>query len=121
MHGAALAQADLFMISQKKETVGDILPSKLYSYLTAGRPMLFLGPRSSEIGRIILDNDFGVVVENTQDISTARCYIEFLKNNHLIARRINERIRRYSTSHFGLSKSVEHFRQTIEETLRKTG
>ncbi len=121
VHGATLAKADLFVISQKKEMVGDLLPSKLYSYLAAGRPMLFLGPRSSEIGRIIIDNDFGVVVENTQDISTARRYIEFLKNNRLIARLINKRIHRYSTSHFGLKKSVEYFRQTIEKTLRKAG
>ena len=121
VHGATLAQGDLFIISQKRETVGDLLPSKLYSYLAAGRPMLFLGPRSSEIGRIIIDNDFGVVVENTQDISTAKRYIEFLQNNHLRAGLINERIHRYSKFHFGLKKSVEYFRQTIEETIRKAG
>ena len=121
VHGTTLAQADLFVISQKKETVGDLLPSKLYSYLAAGRPMLFLGPRSSEIGRIILDNDFGVVVEHRQDISTAKRYIEFLKNNRPIAGLINERIHSYSNFHFGLKKSVGYFRQTIEETLRKTG
>ncbi len=121
VHGATLAQADLFIISQKMETVGDLLPSKLYSYLAAGRPMLFLGPRYSEIGRIIVDNDFGIVVEHREDISTAKRYIEFLKNDHLRARLINERIHRYSASHFGLSKSVEHFRQTIEKTLRKVG
>ena len=120
-HGTTLAQAYLFVISQKKETVGDLLPSKLYSYLAAGRPMLFLGPRSSEIGRIILDNDFGVVVENTIDISTAKRYISFLKKNRFIAGRINERIHRYSSIHFGLKKSVGYFKQIIEETLRKTG
>ncbi len=121
VHGATLAQGDLFIISQKRETVGDLLPSKLYSYLAAGRPMLFLGPLSSEIGRIILDNDYGVVVENTHDISTAKRYIEFLQNNHLRAGLINERIHRYSKFHFGLKKSVEYFRQTIEETIRKAG
>ncbi len=121
VHGATLAQADLFIISQKRETVGDLLPSKLYSYLAAGRPMLFLGPRSSEIGRIIVDNDFGIVVEHRQDISTAKRYIEFLKNDHLRVRLINERIHRYSKFHFGLKKSVEYFRQTIEETIRKAG
>ena len=121
VHGTILAQADLFVISQKKETIGDLLPSKLYSYLAAGRPMLFLGPSSSEIGRIILDDDFGVVVEHRQDISTARRYIEFLNNNRPMAGRINERIHRYSINHFGLKKSAEYFRQTIEETLRKTG
>lgn len=119
IHGATLARADLFIISQKRETVGDLLPSKLYSYLAAGRPMLFLGPRYSEIGRIITDNDFGIVVENGQDIFTAKRYIEFLKNDHLRARLINERIHRYSNVHFGLKKSVEYFRQTIEKTLRK--
>ena len=83
--------------------------------------MLFLGPRYSEIGRIITDNDFGIVVEHRQDISTPKRYIEFLQNNRLIAGRINERIHRYSKYHFGLSKSVEYFRQTIEKTLRKAG
>jgi len=121
VHGATVAQADLFIISQKKETVGDLLPSKLYSYLAAGRPMLFLGPRYSEIGRIITDNDFGIVVEHREDISTARRYIEFLNNDHLRARIINERIHSYSKSNFGLKKSVEYFRHLIEGTLRKAG
>ncbi|MQY76140.1 MAG: hypothetical protein GH155_00745 [Spirochaeta sp.] len=121
IHGATLAQADLFIISQTKETVGDLLPSKLYSYLAAGRPMLFLGPRYSEIGRIITDNDFGIVVEHREDVSTARRYIEFLKKDHLRARLINERIDRYSKLHFGLKKSVEYFRHTIEENSRKAG
>ncbi len=121
VHGATLAQADLFIISQKRETVGDLLPSKLYSYLAAGRPMLFLGPSYSEIGRIITDNDFGIVVEHRQDISIAKRYIEFLKNDHLRARLINERIHRFSKFHFGLKKSVEYFRHAIEETLRKAG
>ncbi len=121
VHSATLAQADLFIISQKRETVGDLLPSKLYSYLAAGRPMLFLGPSYSEIGRIITDNDFGIVVEHRQDISIAKRYIEFLKNDHLRARLINERIHRFSKFHFGLKKSVEYFRHAIEETLRKAG
>ncbi len=121
VHGATLAQADLFIISQKMETVGDLLPSKLYSYLAAGRPMLFLGPRYSEIGRIIVDNDFGIVVEHREDILTVKRYIEFLKNYNLRARLINERIHRFSKFHFGLKKSVEYFRHAIEETLRKAG
>lgn len=120
-HEATLAQADVFIISQRMESVGDLLPSKVYSYLAAGRPMIFLGPRASEIGRIILDNDFGVVVEHGEDVQTAKRFVEFLKADPIRAARLCERIRRFSDQHFGLSVSSKRFRRLLDVPARKAG
>ena len=66
-----LASASMFLVAQSERSVGDILPSKFYSYLAAGRPLLLLGTRKSEIGEAIVDNDIGAVVECGDDVGPA--------------------------------------------------
>jgi hypothetical protein len=41
---------------------GLVVPSKVAGVLGAGRPCLFLGPATSEAGRLILEQDFGEVL-----------------------------------------------------------
>ena len=73
-----LSRGDVLVISQKRETVGDILPSKLYSYLGAGRPILHFGPKDSDIGKMIIENDIGVIFESPSDLARVREYLLFL-------------------------------------------
>lgn len=44
-----LAAADVHLISLKANFAGYVLPSKLYGCLSSKRPILFVGPRSSDI------------------------------------------------------------------------
>lgn len=120
-HESALARADVFIISQRREAVGNLLPSKLYSYLAAGRPMIFLGPRASEIGSIIIENDLGVVVEHLSDVQTVRRYIEFLRRDPSRAAGIQRRARRFSDQCYGLEKSARRFRELLEGQERVAG
>jgi colanic acid biosynthesis glycosyl transferase WcaI len=115
-HESLLALADAFLIAQRTEAVGDLLPSKLYSYLAAGRPLVFLGSRASEIGTLIVDRDLGVVVEHPEDVQTARRYIEFLSKDRERAARMHCRIRRFSDAHYGLERSVSRFQELLTDT-----
>lgn len=75
---ALLSSAHVFLIAQSDFSVGDILPSKFYSYLAAGRPQLFIGTRKSEIGEAIVENRIGSVLECDGDVNpSAECLRRF--------------------------------------------
>lgn len=49
----ALAQGDIGLVTQKAACVGSVVPSKVYGIMAAGRPILFIGPRTATPGRIV--------------------------------------------------------------------
>lgn len=46
---AILAAADVHLITLRTEFSGLVLPSKIYACLSSGRPILFVGPKSSDV------------------------------------------------------------------------
>jgi glycosyltransferase involved in cell wall biosynthesis len=55
----SLSVADVHLVSLKPELEGLLVPSKFYSVLAAGRPVLFVGDTDGEIARRIHDADCG--------------------------------------------------------------
>lgn len=49
----SLAEGHLGLVTQKPETEGSIVPSKVYGIMAAGRPILYIGPRTATPARII--------------------------------------------------------------------
>lgn len=117
VHSSLIAEADLFIIAQKQETVGDILPSKLYSYLAAGRPILFLGPLNSEIGKLIINNDIGVVLETQDDAFKVAELIKSLICNRSLAVDMGRRARTLFENKYRLTQSAEKFTRVIDYVL----
>lgn len=60
---ATLAVGDVHLVSMDADFAGIIVPSKFYGALAAGRPVLYVGPRRTEIADTIEQLDCGVVVE----------------------------------------------------------
>jgi hypothetical protein len=58
---AILAAADVHLITLRPEFVGIVLPSKVYSCIASRRPVLFVGPKSSDVHSLCLDS--GVLYE----------------------------------------------------------
>jgi len=75
-HSKTLSESSFLLVSQSPRTIGDIVPSKIYSYLAAGRPVVFFGSRRSEIGELLSNYDIGVTVELEQDIPGAIEWID---------------------------------------------
>ncbi|MBL1218762.1 MAG: glycosyltransferase WbuB [Planctomycetes bacterium] len=57
-----LTLGDVHLISMIEGAQGLIVPCKLFGILAAGRPVLFVGPPESEIGRVVNEEDCGWVV-----------------------------------------------------------
>lgn len=51
--GSVLGAADLHVVTMGDDMVGIVHPCKVYGVLSAGRPVLFVGPRASHVGEIL--------------------------------------------------------------------
>ncbi len=60
--GDLLGAADAHLVSQKPEVDGLLVPSKFYGAVAAGRPIIFIGSRTAEVGRHVMDSQLGVVI-----------------------------------------------------------
>ena len=58
-----MESGDVHIMSLSPNAEGLIVPSKFYSALAANRPSIFIGPKSSEIAKVIQDFDCGSVIE----------------------------------------------------------
>jgi colanic acid biosynthesis glycosyl transferase WcaI len=58
----SLAAADVHLVSLLPALEGLIVPSKLYGILAAGRPVIFIGDATGDVGRVILDAQCGRAV-----------------------------------------------------------
>jgi glycosyltransferase involved in cell wall biosynthesis len=60
--GVSLACGDVHLITQRPETLGLIVPSKLYGVMAVGRPTVFVGPAASEVALTLIGTGAGSVV-----------------------------------------------------------
>jgi colanic acid biosynthesis glycosyl transferase WcaI len=51
--GESLAQGHIGLVTQKAETAGSVVPSKVYGIMASGRPILYIGPAHTTPARII--------------------------------------------------------------------
>ena len=60
----SLSSADVHVVSLGSDMVGIIHPCKIYGAMTAGRPILYFGPRPSHITDILDAHDIGVPIKH---------------------------------------------------------
>jgi colanic acid biosynthesis glycosyl transferase WcaI len=109
-----LASGDLFLLAQSERTIGDIVPSKFYGYLAAGRPLLFLGSRKSEIGEFIQKNGIGSVVECEDDVIGAGELIQkYVERGPLFFDACERTALLYRNS-LGIDRSVAAFESIVD-------
>jgi colanic acid biosynthesis glycosyl transferase WcaI len=51
--GQSLAEAHVGLVTQIPKTLGAVVPSKTYGIMAAGRPVLYVGPRSATPARVL--------------------------------------------------------------------
>ncbi len=54
---------DLHIVTVKRGLEGVVVPSKLYSILAAGRPVLVVAPAESDAARIVVESGCGVAAD----------------------------------------------------------
>jgi len=60
--GLSLTAGDVHVVTLRSELAGLLVPSKIYGILAAGRPTIFVGPRTSEVAEILNEGQCGVSI-----------------------------------------------------------
>lgn len=60
--GDLLTLADVHLVTMASEFEGLMVPSKFYGILASGRPVIFVGPYTSEVAQVIEEQQCGIIV-----------------------------------------------------------
>ncbi|MGA2990425.1 MAG: glycosyltransferase family 4 protein [Candidatus Korobacteraceae bacterium] len=81
-----LSAADIAVVCLASSSTSLSVPSKAYGIMAAGRPILGLMERCSEIGRVIEENGCGVVLEDADGPKVAETITTLLKDRKALNR-----------------------------------
>lgn len=100
---ASLGVADLHIVMLQANLEGLIVPSKFYGVAAAGRAVAFLGSKTGEIARVVLESGCGAVFDIGDSVGLAE-YIQRLSEDREVSKRLgrNARLaidRKYSKWH----------------------
>ncbi len=107
-----LSAGDLHVITIKHGLEGVVVPSKLYSTLAAGRPILVLAPEGSDAARVVRRLDCGVVVDPDDPAAVAAIVQELARDRNRLAQ-MGERAFQ-AAGEFERGKELQHFCGVID-------
>jgi colanic acid biosynthesis glycosyl transferase WcaI len=108
-----LAAGDLHLVTIKRGLEGVVVPSKLYSILAAGRPVLALAPEASDAARIVRRYGCGVVVDPDDSAALAAAVKELAHDRQRLAQLAERALQ--AAGEFARDKELQLFRRVIED------
>ena len=108
-----LAAGDLHLVTIKRGLEGVVVPSKLYSILAAGRPVLALAAEGSDAARVVQRVGCGVVVDPDDPAALADAVRGLAHDPERLARMGELALQ--AAGYFERDKELQHFREIIEE------
>lgn len=112
-----MAAGDLHVITVRRGLEGVVVPSKLYSTLAAGRPVLVAAPAQSDAARIAKDFDCGLAADPDDPESVAAA-IRSLKNDPARLARMSARARE-AAERYARVNELRRFAEILEEAARE--
>jgi len=97
--GHVMAAGDVHIVTIRRGLEGVVVPSKLYSILAAGRPILVVAPPESDAARIVRESGCGVTTDPDNPAAVARAIRDLRDNPARLAemgRRARETANRYA-------------------------
>ncbi len=107
-----MAAGDLHLITIKHGLEGVVVPSKLYSTLAAGRPVLALAPEASDVARVVRRTGCGVVID-PDDPSALADVVQELAHDRERLGKMGKRALQAAPS-FARDKELQLFRRLVE-------
>lgn len=115
----SLAAGDVHLVSLRPDMVGLSVPSKIYGILAAGRPIVYIGPKDSEVAEIIRDADCGFIIPSGDGQRAANAVGEYYRNSDLRDQH-GRRARRYFERHCDRLIATDHFWHVLKDVSGKT-
>lgn len=111
-----LAAADVHVVTIRRGLSGVIVPSKLYSILAAGRPVLAVAPEETDVARIVSRERCGLVVDPDRPADVAAA-IQSLKNDPVQLAVMGQRARE-AARQFARADELKKFVKVVEEAAQ---
>jgi glycosyltransferase involved in cell wall biosynthesis len=110
----SLTAPSVSIVTYESYLEGLLMPSKLYTNLASGVPIIALCSEDSEVGRIIKEADCGFIVSKNDAEEFHRC-IQNLKDDKNLREKFGNNARRYFEKNFTLEISVEKYFNVINK------
>jgi colanic acid biosynthesis glycosyl transferase WcaI len=114
--GSSIGSADISLVTLRPECVGTVVPSKVYSALAVGRPVLFIGPPECTSAEMIRQHGCGWVVP-AGDVQGLVGLLRRLQANRAEAEEAGARARRLLEARY----TREHGSRRVADILETAG
>jgi glycosyltransferase involved in cell wall biosynthesis len=114
-----MAAGDLHVVTIRRGLGGVVVPSKVYSILAAGRPILAVAPDDTDVARIVRSEDCGVVVDPDNPAAVAVA-IQNLKSDPARLAAMSLRARRASEK-YAKENELEKYVGVLEAAVNSHG
>jgi glycosyltransferase involved in cell wall biosynthesis len=111
-----MADGDLHVVTVRRGLEGVVVPSKLYSTLAAGRPILAVAPQESDVSRIVRESGCGLA-EDPDDPAAVAHAVRTLRNDPARLVTMGKRAREIAKNYARVNE-LERFNAIIEEAAR---
>ncbi len=111
--GELLSAADVHLVTLKEASLGCMVPSKFYGIIGASRPVLYVGPPSSEVGRSVEETGCGFSVGLGESAALAE-RIRMMASDRRVGVECGERGLRALRERFSRSICCERWRTLLE-------
>ncbi len=111
-----LASSDVSLVTLNRKVKTPVVPSKIFSIMAAGRPVLASVPLDGDVPKIIDDAKCGICVEPENPREMAE-KILYLSKNRDICRQFGENGRDYVVKNFSIDRAVENVEKIFQEAI----
>jgi len=111
--GELLSLGNVHLVSVAENFSGLLVPSKFYGVLAAARPVLYVGPRESEVARVIEESQCGLVIEQGDSAGLVKA-IETLHADPQLAQAMGRRAREVFERTFTRSLACERWLRLLQ-------
>jgi glycosyltransferase involved in cell wall biosynthesis len=112
----AFREAHVGLVTQQANCCGSVVPSKVYTVMAAGRPVLFIGPRNATPARIVEQFRCGWQID-PGDVNSLRRLLDILIRNPSQVREAGEAARRAFNSNYDRPLGVARICSIFEAVL----
>ncbi len=113
----SLASADVHVVTMRGGFEGLLMPSKLYGILAAGRPTLFIGPRTSAVTDVVERGECGVAIE-LGDVDSVVEHVTRWASDRAHAAQVGAAARECHERHYQRSIAVDAYIDVLRDAAQ---
>jgi len=110
----SLSSADVHVISVDPRIDGTMMPSKLYGILASATPVIAIADPSSDVARIVIENNVGVVAQNHDPATIASAILSVFTLSMQDREAMQNRARKLAENEYDKLICVEKFAALID-------